>query len=312
MNHTVNVEQFEVFRTIVQVKSFTKTAKLLNFTQPAISAQVKLLEKRYNTQLFKRGKNGVKLTEAGKKFYEYSEKILDLYREMENDIASITRASKEYINVGASYTAGNYYVLDFITSFKLINPHAFIKLNVANGNHIIDDIKNRSSDMGVVEGNIAYDRDLDICKVGENELVFIVPANEKWIDKKTVTIDELMKVPFISREDESICRNHIDNCFKAHSINYNDLDIIMEVTNYEAIKHAVIDNKGVSILPYPVVRRDLQQGNLLTIPLEGIQLFWDINIVSRIDEPLDGVKKEFFNYITDSSRALFKGLQLQA
>lgn len=308
----MNVEQFEVFRTIVQVKSFTKAAKLLNFTQPAISAQIKILEKRYNIQLFRRGKNGVKLTEAGKKFYEYSEKILALYNEMEKDIANISGVSKEFINLGASYTTGNYYVPEIITSFKTVNPHAFVRLNVSHTNDIVGDIKNRSADMGIVEGNIAYDRDLDICKVGENELVLIVPVDEKWMDKEVVTIDELMKAPFISREEDSICRSHIHNCFKAHSVKYDDLDIIMEITNYEAIKHAVIDNKGISIVPYPVVERDLQQGNLLTKPLEDMQLFWDINVVSRADEPLSGAKEEFFNYITDSSRALFKGLQLQA
>ena len=71
----MNIEQFVVFRTITQAKSFTKAAKILNFTQPAISSQVKILEQNFNVTLFERGNTGVKLTEAGRKFYEYGERI---------------------------------------------------------------------------------------------------------------------------------------------------------------------------------------------------------------------------------------------
>lgn len=114
----MNVEQFEIFRTIAQVRSFTKAAKILNFTQPAISSQIKILEQHYNIALFERCNNGVKLTEAGKKFYEYGNKILALYEQMENDIASISGVNKEHINIGTSYTAGNYYLPNAILAFK--------------------------------------------------------------------------------------------------------------------------------------------------------------------------------------------------
>lgn len=107
----MNIEQFEVFRTIAQAKSFTKAAKILNFTQPAISSQVKTLEQNLNTTLFERCNTGVKLTEAGRKFYEYGERILAIYAEMEREIANISGHNKEFINVGASYTAGNYFYL---------------------------------------------------------------------------------------------------------------------------------------------------------------------------------------------------------
>lgn len=83
----MNIEQFAVFKTIVQKESFTKAAKSLNFTQPAISAQIKQLENKYKVPLFERNNNGVKLTDAGKTFYEYGEKILALYEEMEIELS---------------------------------------------------------------------------------------------------------------------------------------------------------------------------------------------------------------------------------
>ncbi len=300
----MNVEQFEIFRTIAQVKSFTKAAKILNFTQPAISSQIKLLEQRYNIALFERCNNGVKLTDAGKKFSEYGDKILVLYEQMENDIAGLSGASKENINLGASYTAGNYYLPNSILEFKQMHPSTYVRLNISDSQEIISEIKDHCLDIGIVEGNDFYDRDLDICKIGSSELVLITPATDKWTNRKSITIPELFAESFISREDESILRNYINNCLKTHAVNYDDLNIIMEITNFEAIKHAVINNKGISIVPYPVVERDLQQGRICSILVEGLKLSWDINIICRANESLTGLKKDFLHYLTNSAGLL--------
>jgi DNA-binding transcriptional LysR family regulator len=79
----LNIHNFLVFDLIVQKESFTKAARALNFTQPAISTQIKQLENKYDVVLFERNNNGVQLTEAGKIFHHYSLKILELYNEME-------------------------------------------------------------------------------------------------------------------------------------------------------------------------------------------------------------------------------------
>ncbi len=305
----MNVEQFEIFRTIAQVKSFTKAAKILNFTQPAISSQIKILEQHYNIPLFERGNNGVKLTEAGKKFYEYGDKILALYEQMENDIAGLSGFSKEYINLGASYTVGNYYLPNLILAFKEEHPSSYMRLNISYSQQIISETKDRYLDIGIVEGNAFYDRDLDFCKIGYSELVLITPASDKWINRRSITIQELLEEPFISREDESILRNYINNCLKTYAVNYDDLNIIMEITNYEAIKHAVINNQGISIVPYPVAERDLQQGSICRVAIEGLKLSWDINVICRANESLTGFKKDFLKYLMHSSWMLKNEMQ---
>ncbi len=81
------IEQFMVFKVITQSESFTKAAKILNLTQPAISFQIKQLEKKYQVKLFTRSNRGVKLTDAGETFYNYCEKILAVYNELETAMA---------------------------------------------------------------------------------------------------------------------------------------------------------------------------------------------------------------------------------
>lgn len=83
----MNIEQFVAFKVIAQQESFTKAAKMLNMTQPAISAQIKQLEKKFKVTLFTRSNSGVKLTAAGDIFYDYSEKILAIYKELEDELS---------------------------------------------------------------------------------------------------------------------------------------------------------------------------------------------------------------------------------
>ncbi len=295
----MNIQQFEVFRTITQAKSFTKAAKILNFTQPAISSQVKQLEENFNISLFERGNTGVRLTEAGKKFYEYGEKILAIYAELETEIAKISGESKEYIYVGASYTAGNYFLPASIITFKELNPSVHIRLDIGHSKNIIENIKDRTIDIGVIEGNLTNDSNLEKIKVESNELVLIVPPRNEWIESNTLTISDLFTEPFVAREEESSIRHFVDTYLKTLGLSFDNFNIVTEVTNWEAIKEAVMRNKGVSLVPYPVVRREIEEGRLLHVEVKDLQLAWDMEIVVRTNENFTGLKKEFLDFISN-------------
>ncbi len=295
----MNIQQFEVFRTITQAKSFTKAAKILNFTQPAISSQVKQLEENFNISLFERGNTGVRLTEAGKKFYEYGEKILAIYAELETEIAKISGESKEYIYVGASYTAGNYFLPASIITFKELNPSVHIRLDIGHSKNIIENIKDRTIDIGVIEGNLTNDSNLEKIKVESNELVLIVPPRNEWIESNTLTISDLLTEPFVAREEESSIRHFVDTYLKTLGLSFDNFNIVTEVTNWEAIKEAVMRNKGVSLVPYPVVRREIEEGRLLHVEVKDLQLAWDMEIVVRTNENFTGLKKEFLDFISN-------------
>lgn len=296
----MNIEQFEIFRTIAQVKSFTRAAKILNFTQPAISSQIKSLEQYYNVELFERGSSGVKLTEAGKKFYEYGEKILALFNEMESEIAKISGSTKEFIKVGASNSPGNYFLPSAIKIFKERNPNAYIRVNIAHSYEIIEALKERSLDIGVIEGDMSYGPEIERYKVSSNKLVLVAPAVSKWNKIRNISINELMSEPFITREEESTLRYLFNSYLKSIGYNLDDMNIVMEITNWEAMKEAVLRNVGLAIIPYPVVEREIKEGRLREITLEGenLQLSWNIEVVIRSGENLTGLKKELFDFLT--------------
>ncbi|SHG62531.1 DNA-binding transcriptional regulator, LysR family [Thermosyntropha lipolytica DSM 11003] len=296
----MNIEQFEIFRTIAQVKSFTRAAKILNFTQPAISSQIKSLEQYYNVELFERGSSGVKLTEAGKKFYEYGEKILALFNEMEAELAKISGSTKEFIKLGASNSPGNYFLPSAIKVFKARHPNAYVRVDIAHSYEIIEALRERSLDIGVIEGDMSYGPDIERHKISSNKLVLVAPANAKWKKIRNISIQDLMREPFIAREEEATLRYLFNSYLKSIGYNLDDMNIVMEITNWEAMKQAVLNNVGLAIIPYPVVEKEIKEGKLVEIALEGenLQLNWNIEVVVRSGETLTGLKKELFDFLT--------------
>ncbi|SHG47046.1 DNA-binding transcriptional regulator, LysR family [Thermosyntropha lipolytica DSM 11003] len=295
----MNIEQLEIFMTIAKVKSFTRAAKILNFTQPAISSQIKQLEKHYNVRLFERGSNGVTLTEAGRKFYEYAEKIMHLYSEMESEIARVSGHKKELIKLGASFSPGNYFLPTAIKNFKGNYPQAYIRVNIGHSDEIVEGLQERVLDIGVVEGEIKEARDLERYKVSSNQLILVADIHSRWRNVDEIAIAELVNEPFITREEECSLRYFLNSYLKTLGYDMNDMNIIMELTNWEAIKQAVMKNLGLAVIPYPVVERELKERKLKRIRLKDgeLRFTWDTEVLIRRDEKLTGLKKVFFDFL---------------
>lgn len=305
-NTLVNIEQFEIFKTITEVKSFTKAAKKLNFTQPAISTQIKVLEQNYDIALFERHNHGVQLTEAGQKFYEYGDRILALYEEMEQELARIKGHSKEIINIAACDTAGNYILPSIVISFKELHPQACLRLEVAHSEDIISKVKQKQLDIGIIDGEIPEDsKCLSAVNIYSDDLVLVVPSRHKWLKKKSITIQELMVEPFIAREERSCIRNIINSSLDKLSLSFSDFNLVTEFNNFEAIKQAVMNHKGVALMPASVVQRELDEGILCQVNVEKLKTNWTIKAVWRNSELLTGHKKQFLDFLCNM-RAILK------
>ena len=100
--------RLQVFHTVARLLSFTKAAETLHMTQPAVTFQVRQLEDYFNTRLFDRTHNRISLTQAGERVFEYSERILDLYGEMDNSVRELTGEISGVLMLGASTTIAEY------------------------------------------------------------------------------------------------------------------------------------------------------------------------------------------------------------
>ncbi|MEW5767737.1 MAG: selenium metabolism-associated LysR family transcriptional regulator [bacterium] len=262
--------RLQVFHTLSRERSFSKTAKLLCMTQPAVSHQIQVLEEYLETRLFERKKGMVDLTESGRILLKYSEQILGLYQRAEKEIADLTRVSKGRLRIGASTTIGQYLVPRIIGEFKERFPGIEIFLINANTQEITAKLRADSVDLGLVEGPVE-DKDILVERFMEDELVLVTSPKHPWVRKDKIDKSELLQESFIMREKGSGTRKVIEESLKAAGIDPNSLKIKMELGSSESIKAAVEADLGVAIVSKWALLKEKKLDTLRSYPLSGIK-----------------------------------------
>lgn len=261
--------RLQVFHTVARLLSFTKAAESLHMTQPAVTFQVRQLEDYFNTRLFDRTHNRISLTEAGAHVYEYAARIFELYGEMENSVRAMTGEISGSLTIGASTTIAEYMLPALLGDFKVKYPEVNIHLKVSNTEGIVSMVENNAIDLGVVEAPV-QNKNLvvEICKA--DQLVAIVPPNHPEAKRSSLGYDDLVKYPFICREEGSGTREVINEYLSQVKDAASDLKVSMELGSPEAVKGAVEAGMGISVVSRATIQKELKLGTLVAINLEPV------------------------------------------
>jgi DNA-binding transcriptional LysR family regulator len=259
--------RLQVFHTVARLLSFTKAAETLHMTQPAVTFQVRQLEDYFNTRLFDRTHNRISLTQAGERVYEYSERILDLYGEMDNSVRELTGEISGVLMLGASTTIAEYMLPEMLGVFKKKYPSLVVRLKVGNTDGVVQMIENNVIDLGIVEAPVLNKKlQVELCR--NDELVLVVPPKHPLAGKTAVSLKEIVEYPYIWREEGSGTREVIRDQLEHAGINPDDLDVVMELGSLEAVKGAVEAGIGMTILSQSSIQKELRLSTVIAIPLE--------------------------------------------
>jgi DNA-binding transcriptional LysR family regulator len=256
--------RLQVFHTVARLLSFTKAAETLHMTQPAVTFQVRQLEEYFNTRLFDRTHNRISLTEAGARVYQYSDKIFELYGEMENAVREMTGEISGSLTIGASTTIAEYMLPALLGDFRAKYPEVSIHLKVSNTDGIVSMVENNTIDLGVVEAPVS-NKNLVVDECRRDNLVAIVPPGHPKADLDTITMEELLDHPFICREEGSGTREVIAEYMTQCE---TPMEVAMELGSPEAVKGAVEAGMGVSVVSSATIQKELRLGTLVAIDLK--------------------------------------------
>jgi molybdate transport repressor ModE-like protein len=289
--------QFDLFCQVARVKSFSKAAKLLHISQPAISAQIHSMEEFYGIKLFDRTPHGVSLTAAGTVLFDYAKRILELHEELERKLTGMADEKNQRLSIGATPTVGSHALACGIWTFKDKYPDLQINLEISNIQEIINKIADKSIDVAIVECPVRHYKGLSVKSVFVDELVAIVPNNQQWAGKTSVTLEELTKNRLILREDGSELQCILDEALKPANMKFSDLKPRTTISNSNAIKTAVENGHGVSICLRLTVQKDVRHGSIMALPIDNVDQRVEYSLVYREDD-LSSVAKRFIRFIT--------------
>jgi len=259
--------RLQVFHTVARLLSFTKAAETLHMTQPAVTFQVRQLEEHFNTRLFDRTHNRISLTEAGKRVFEYSDRIFEHYAEMESAVREMTGDVSGVLMIGASTTIAEYLLPALLGDFKKKYPDVNVQLKVSNSDGIVHMVENNVIDLGVVESPV-MNKNLvvEVCRI--DQLVAVVTPGHPLADRTSISIGDLLEHPYICREEGSGTREVIAEYMTQQGVNAGQVQLTMELGSPESIKGAVEAGMGVSIISLATVQKELKLGTLVALTME--------------------------------------------
>ena len=288
--------KLRVFCAVAETKSFSKASELIHLTQPAVSLQIQAMEELYETRLFDRSGNTINLTPAGEILYKRAKEILALYSEAQQNISEITGAIKGSLSIGASSTIGNYLLPHIIAAFKKKVPQVNISLVVGNTKTITERLNAGEIDIALVEGDVSKQR-FSVETLISDELVVIMSPAHPWAERRNIPAIEMTKEPLILREEGSGTRQIILKHLEEHGIKLDQLKISLIMGSTEAIKGAVEEGVGISIVSGWAARKTLKQGLIKAATFKDLKFHRNFSIISPKRNYSTHTAKEFLNFL---------------
>ena len=268
----INLHQLQIFQAVAIHRSYTRAAEALYLSQPAVSLQVRALEKTIGLPLFEKSGRTLRLTDAGRELLTYSDRIFALLDETKLVLEELSGARRGMVKVAASTTAGIYVVPTALGAFHRQNPDVKLTLDVVNRITVQEHLLNDEIDLAVM-GLIEDTHELDVERFIPNELVVIAPPHHRLAGRSDIPLEELVEETLLLREAGSGTRTDVERMFSARDI---PLQIGMELRSSGAIKQAVAAGLGVSVMPESALELELKAERLITLDVEGfpVHRYW--------------------------------------
>lgn len=243
----MTLDSLRCFRALVETGSFRAAAERVHRTQPAVTHQIKALERELGRVLFDR-KAG-KPTPAGQRLYERACALLADADSLAREVKSIDEAELRELRLGTSDTTALYVLPPLIRRFRRVMPGTRLVIVNRPSDAVAELVSRGELDLGIVTLPVGR-RELEERLLFEQELVLVVPASHPLTRWKRLTIEDLVDEPMLLLDDATRTGALLRDYFR--SVGFQP-HVAMNSGSFEVIKRYVAEEVGVSFLPDIVV-----------------------------------------------------------
>lgn len=290
-----SLRQLKAFVTVAENKSFTKAAKMLYMTQPAVSAQIKALEERLEVSLLERNDKNIVLTEAGLIFYREAQKIISLYDGFMEALTELKGVHKGKLFLAASTIPGEYVLPGLIGGFNKIYPGVEISLKIADTGMVAEQLIKRNADVGMIGAPVKNEA-LHLEEFIRDELIVIGSSGDYALPGE-MSLEELYDANFVLREVESGTRMVLFEQLKKTESDPRKLKVVMELGSTRAIITAVESGLGLSVVSRLAARDALELGKVREIKVPEVNFQRSLYLAWNENKYQSHAAKAFLKYL---------------
>ncbi len=291
--------------TLVQTGSFTKAAKALNLTQPAVSHHIRLLEQDYKAKIFYKDKKELKPTPEGEILINYAKRIVALSDQAKQSIQD-SKKSLRRLTVGITPTAEEHLVTQIFAGYSSEHPDTRVKILTDNIYNIYSKLNSYELDLGIVEGTIKND-DYTILLLDTDYLCLAVSPKHPFAKRESVRMDELKKEKFILRSPSAGTRQLFETHLLRHGESIQDFNVIIELDSVATIKELVSLNLGITVIAHSAIKEEEESGKVCIVPIENLNMIREINMIYHNDflhkDILDDIRHYYNTWVVQKSNS---------
>lgn len=305
----LDVYELNVFLVAAQTENFSEAARQLNLTQPAVSMQIKALERKLGVELFHRAGRSLALSEQGRALTPLARDMINRAIRIEEQIESLKGEVVGHLKIACSTTTGKYFLPHLSARFRARHPAVQMTIYNHSRDRVLADLCEGTVQLAVVSSTPAC-RDAEYRHFFTDNVVLIVPANHPWATRELIAPEELRKANFIMRDTQSGTREEVEEVLRGVGLSIDDLNVVMEIGNSEAISMAVEEGMGAAFVSRTVARRGIELGKIKEVCVEGVSLSRDVYIAYSRRHPATQAQSEFWNFVQEADNEAM--LQLSA
>ena len=275
----MDTRQLAAFCAVVERRSFSQAADRLGVTQPAVSLQVRALEKRLGTQLLDRSGRRVEPTEAGWRLYRGAQRMLALEDQLVAEVSSSgDGAVAGDLVLGASTGPAAVALPLVLGEFQRIHPDVRVFLTVSDTHSVVERVAARELELGIV-GAARRHRGVRFEPFFSDQVILACPPGHRFAGR-TIGVDELRGAPLILMQEGAGVRQIVEDALRRRGVKLRDLDVRLELGLQESVRRAVEAGYGVTFISRTAIEADLAAGRLSEARVEGLDATREISLAS--------------------------------
>jgi DNA-binding transcriptional LysR family regulator len=281
----MDTEKIETFLCAADNLSFSEAAKVLHLSQPSVSHQIKTLEQELGVELFKRSSSGLELTEGGRVLLPWARRLIHDSVNLREIMGSLEEDIVGELRISCSTTAGKYILPQIVARFCKHHPSIKARILTCRPERAALDLMEGEAHIGVVSSE-PNELNFESQTFFKDNIILIVPSGHRFAKRSSVEPHELLEEPMILREIESGTRRVVLEEFAKHDIALEDLYVLMELGNAEAIVSTVAAGFGISFVSALAAIDLIREGKIVHVPVDELELQRSVYMIrKRVSAP---------------------------
>ncbi len=297
----VTLRQMRVFAAVARHRSFTRAARELHLTQPAVSQQMRLLEQEAGLPLIEQIGRAIRLAPAGEELLRYANQVTELLREAGEALAAMRGLKRGVLKLGAVSTA-KYFAPALLSAFTPDYPEVTIKFTVANRGEIVRLLGANELDL-VVMGRPPGELVTAAEAFARHPLVIIAPPQHPLARRRHLPLEALAGESFVIREEGSGTRASMESVFRERGLSFRTS---MEVSSNETIKQAVMAGMGLSFISSHTVGLEVEAGRLAILDVAGLPIVRDWYVIRLREKILPPIAAAFWSFLLENGARIIE------